>query len=169
MKIFLLRHGTAEDRAADGGDDSARALVAKGYEQCAAVAGFFRNMQLSFDRIVSSPYRRAMETAESVSQVLAESGLVNGSLEVDQRLTPHASVQEATDCVLQGEAETLLMVGHEPLLSHLAGELLGRPSWSLVLRKAGIVEMNVLSRHPLRVELRGLIRPGHLRGMHPGG
>jgi hypothetical protein len=48
-------------------------------------------------------------------------------------------------------------------LSELAAQVFGYGAAELVLRKGGLLEMDVINRRPLRAELLGLIRPLHLR------
>ena len=102
------------------------------------------------NRLVSSPYRRALQTAE----LALEAGLAP-ELAVDERLAPG------------GALETLLtpcdgrigLVGHEPDLGGLACALLGCAPGALVLRKAGVIQ---LRRSGGQWQLQALLRPALL-------
>jgi broad specificity phosphatase PhoE len=63
--ILLIRHGRAGKRGAWAGDDRLRPLDARGRRQAAALprllAGF------AIERILSSPYRRCVETVEPLA------------------------------------------------------------------------------------------------------
>ena len=110
----------------------------------------FGGCRMSVAVKASSPYRRALQTAE----LALEAGLAP-ELAVDERLAPG------------GALETLLtpcdgrigLVGHEPDLGQLACGLLGLMPGSLQLKKAGLV---LLRRSEQRWQLDALLRPGLL-------
>ena len=62
MQIYLLRHGIAED-AKPGRPDSERALTDEGRAKLRRVLKRARTADVTPSLILSSPYRRAMETA----------------------------------------------------------------------------------------------------------
>ena len=63
MQIYLLRHVIAED-AKPGHPDSERPLTAEGRDKLRRVLKRARTADLDPSLILSSPYRRALETAE---------------------------------------------------------------------------------------------------------
>ncbi len=157
MRLYLLRHGTAEPRE-DAPDDAERALVKKGRAQCAEVAAALARLGPPA-RVLTSPLRRARETAE---EVIERAGL-DCRLVEDAALAPEASLEDALELVTRPGDGPLLAVGHEPLLSTLAGALAGARALRLDLKKGGLVELELESRRPPRAVLLGLLRPGHLR------
>jgi phosphohistidine phosphatase len=160
MRIYLLRHGTAEDRLDGGVDHPDRRLVNRGKKQAALVASLFETMDVRFDRAVSSPYARARETAEAVLRFLPSPP----QLELNENLQPDGRPQNAIEAIIgDGTVGAVLAVGHEPQLSMIAGLLTGSSSMRLDLRKGGLVELELLSMEPPRAELLGLLRPRHLR------
>jgi len=158
VKLYLLRHGSAEARTGKRGD-ARRRLLRKGRDQCALAAGVLRRIGPVPDRVVSSPYVRAVQTAEEVSRRLG----VKGRVEQDPRLEPGASVSAIADAALEQKVRRVLLVGHEPGLSELAAFLCGGPNLRMGLRKGGVVEMEITSVSPPRGVLLGLVRPRHLR------
>lgn len=155
MKVFLLRHGTAEE----GADDFARRLVEKGRAQARQVAELLARMEERPDRILSSPLLRARETAE---ELLRRLGARPAEIVVEERLAPGRPLEAMAAALVEAEARTVLAVGHEPSLSRLAGHLTGAAGLRLDLRKGGLVELEILPSSARGVLL-GLIRPGHLR------
>jgi phosphohistidine phosphatase len=157
MKVFLLRHGTAED----GADDFARRLVEKGRAQARQVAELLARMGARPDRILTSPLVRARETAEELVRRL---GGRPAEIVVEDRLAPGHPLAAMAAALVEVEARAVLAVGHEPSLSRLAGYLTGAEGLRLDLRKGGLVELELPpgSSAPRGVLL-GLIRPGHLR------
>lgn len=162
MRIYLLRHASAESRGPDGQDDPGRALIPKGKEQIRQLASLLRKMDFSVDQIVCSPARRALETAQRLHR--AAKFPKDLSINLDDRLGLEAGAPEAEEALLDYlETPSLLLIGHEPTLSRLAGRLLGFEDAWLRLKKAGLAELRLVSKDPLRAELYGWIRPAHLR------
>lgn len=161
MRLYLMRHGTAEERAADGGDRPERKLVARGCEQAALMGTLLRSLG-RLDRVLASPYVRAVETAEAVLTAFGAAP----KIVVLQALAPDSDVSAAVDAVLgkgHAERERVLAVGHEPLLSEIAAELIGDGHAAIELRKGGLLELDIISYRPPRADLLGLLRPRHLR------
>ena len=75
MEIYLLRHAIAED-AAPGHPDSDRALTPEGRERLKRVLKRARAAAVAPSVILSSPYRRAVETAAMAGEALDYSGKV---------------------------------------------------------------------------------------------
>ncbi len=86
MSVLLLRHARAGERAAWTGDDTLRPLDDRGLRQALALRDL---AQRAIGRIVSSPYRRCVETVEPLAEAL---GI---PIELDDRLAEGASPQLA--------------------------------------------------------------------------
>jgi len=68
MELYLLRHGLAVERGTTGFEnDSARPLTPKGRRQLRQIAAAMKRLNLRCDLILSSPFRRAKQTAEIVA------------------------------------------------------------------------------------------------------
>ena len=63
MRIYVLRHGIAED-APPGGSDSDRALTLEGRRKLRGVLEHARRAGVVPDIILTSPLKRAVETAD---------------------------------------------------------------------------------------------------------
>src|SRR5207302_78242 len=68
MELYLLRHGIAEDRNPQG--DAARALTDEGRKKLRRVLERAAKAGVSPSLILSSPYKRALETAEIAAEIL---------------------------------------------------------------------------------------------------
>jgi Fructose-2,6-bisphosphatase len=86
VSVLLLRHARAGERAAWTGDDTLRPLDDRGLRQALALREL---AQRAIGRIVSSPYRRCVETVEPLAEAL---GI---PIELDDRLAEGASPQLA--------------------------------------------------------------------------
>lgn len=143
MKLYLLRHGDA----ADPNDpryptDAARPLTPKGIKRTRQLANGLRQMDITFDVIYSSPLVRARQTAEIVARSL--------KLEKKLHFTNHLALEGAfVDILVQIEhtrpaAKTVLLVGHEPLLSGLISLLCtGGPLLGLTMKKGGLCRLEL--------------------------
>ncbi len=64
--LFLLRHGTAGDRAKWNGLDAARPLTKKGWRQARSIAESLSTEGI--ERIYTSPYTRCVQTVEPIAE-----------------------------------------------------------------------------------------------------
>ena len=153
VDLFLLRHGIAKERI-NGLDHCDRPLTTRGRQRTKAVLAHLAAHGLRAERLIASPYRRALETA-----MLANDAGVAPPPELSTHLAPGGSPLD----VLQGVSESCLLVGHEPDLSGLAATLLGIPPQTLRLRKAGLLHLRApfaLAWQPGTAQLEALLRPG---------
>src|ERR1700760_1085438 len=89
MELYLFRHGIADDPQA-GQSDADRALTAEGRRKTAEVIKTARRAGLDPSLIVSSPYKRAMETA----QIAADGLDYKGDIVRLDALVPHGSPEK---------------------------------------------------------------------------
>jgi phosphohistidine phosphatase len=166
MKLILFRHGIAVDRdefIAKNQEDSLRPLTEKGRERAKAMAKKLREIEPQVDLIISSPFVRAMQTAEIIFQAYKKIEIVESS-----ELVPSSPPQAfATWLEKHIKMETsVIVVGHEPHLSTFATwTLAGSVNSFLDLKKSGIVCLEVESLAevgPRTAELKGLLQPKHV-------
>ena len=145
MELYLLRHAIAADRnAREHKTDFDRPLTAEGEQKLRRITKAIRNLELSFDRILSSPYVRARETAEIVAAALA----LGDRVELRDSLAVEASPRELIVELKSMEPfpARVLLVGHEPFLSSLASLLISGVAKSCVtMKKAGLCKLSVSS------------------------
>ena len=152
VDLLLLRHGIAAERVL-GQDHPDRALTDRGMRRTQQVVRQLRMLDVQADALISSPYQRARQTAELAIQAgLAPSICLDSALQPGG--DPWPLVSRLSGCCL--------LVGHEPDLSTLAATLIGAPSGSLRLRKAGYCHLSWpahLSDPRGQAELKALLRP----------
>jgi phosphohistidine phosphatase len=138
MQIYLLRHGVAED-AKPGRPDSERPLTEEGREKLRRVLKRARNADLDPSLILSSPYRRALETAGVAADVLA----YQGEIVRTRSLVPEASPNDAWEEIRNRKDErAILMASHEPLMSSMAAYLLDSPALHVDMKKAALLRID---------------------------
>jgi phosphohistidine phosphatase len=155
-ELLLLRHGLAEDRGG-GCPDAERALTPLGVERTRQVVRRLVALDLGCERLLSSPLRRARQTAE-----LAVSAGLASALELTEALAPGGDPLPLLQQAL-GPGR-LALVGHEPDLGDLAARLIGAPAGSLVLKKAGVALLELPAAEPGHGRLRLLLGPRQLLG-----
>jgi phosphohistidine phosphatase len=133
MDIWLLRHAVAEEVSASG-RDADRGLTPDGLRRAERVARGLAALEPSIDLVLTSPYRRARQTAEPAARALglARQFRDSGALE------PGRDPREVLDEVRAEEAAGVLLVGHEPHLGALLGILVAEGRAVLPLKKAAV-------------------------------
>ena len=123
MKLFILRHGLAVERSVSSGgafEDASRELLPKGRERTLKMALLLKKYCLEtedhVERIISSPYIRALQTAEILSEQLKLKEIHKCS-ELIPSAPPQAFAQWMK--IYGGHKKNVLIVGHEPNLSLL--------------------------------------------------
>ena len=138
MEIYLLRHGIAEDRA-PGGQDAERALTGEGKEKLRRVLRRAREAGVRPSLILSSPYRRAVETAAIAAEVLG----YDGNVVKTRTLEPDASPHDCWDEIRKRAGESaIVLASHEPLMSSLAAFLLASPGLAVEMKKAALLRVD---------------------------
>lgn len=111
MLLYLLRHAIAQDRAAS---DEARELTEQGVAQARSVADKFSQYAPLVDRVLCSPYTRAQQTASYVMPLFPDLELT-----IDEGLKPGADLYALLERLEAFGDQRILLVGHNPFLSHL--------------------------------------------------
>ena len=144
VSIYLLRHAIAED-ARPGLSDPERALTDEGREKLRRVLKRARAAGVAPSLILSSPYRRALETAAMAAQALSHQGKV----EETPALEPMASPHDAWDEIRRRRGEeSILLASHEPLMSSMAAFLLRSPALAVDMKKAALVRIDCQNLSP---------------------
>lgn len=119
--IWLLRHA----EAADGRPDEARPLTPRGIEQARIAGVALQRLGVRLDACLSSPKRRALETAQLACEPLGVEIITETAL---------AGAMFDPERLAAGLGDALL-VGHNPSISTVLRELTGARA---PLRKSGI-------------------------------
>lgn len=121
MKLAIVRHGKAEERAPSGADRD-RVLTPRGQRQAEWIgqrlASLFDPAELSERLIVTSDFARALATARAIEKA------VGCMLWKEERLqVGHDASAAALLLMHHAHVNGLIMVGHNPQLSALLGLL----------------------------------------------
>jgi phosphohistidine phosphatase len=156
MEIYLLRHGIAEDAPA-GQPDSERALTSDGRKKLRSVLRTAASAGVAPSLILTSPYKRALQTAQLAAEILEYKGDMLRTKALEPSSVPKAVWDEIR--VHKDEAGILLS-GHEPLFSRLMAYLLGSPNLQVDFKKGAIacIELDRFPAEPHGV-LRWILTP----------
>jgi phosphohistidine phosphatase len=150
MDLYILRHAIAVERGTPGYEnDFDRPITPEGEQKLRRIIKAMANLELSFDRILSSPYLRARQTAETVVNELG----LRQKVELRDPLGAESNAQQIVAELIKVEPTpaSLLLVGHEPSLSSTASLLIsGSTTPCLSFKKAGLCKLSIDALHPGR-------------------
>jgi len=141
MELYFLRHGIAADRSHQGvGSDAERPLTEEGIEKLKKSLVGMKRLDVVPDRIVSSPYVRALQTARIVAEGLG----FEAKIDVSEALVPEAELEDFWKILARAPAESRwLFVGHEPSISDFIGQLIASGKSARVdMKKGGLARVD---------------------------
>ncbi len=161
MILYLMRHASAGMFRENPALDAKRGLVKEGKDQCMLMARMLSALKVQIDVIVSSPLKRAMQTAQFVGTELG----YDAKVEISAALLPNADFAAFQDMLVKYSGrEGMLAVGHNPILFQFLGRLItGNGGAAIRMRKGSIARVD-LDRHPPR--LQWLIDPRTARNIY---
>jgi phosphohistidine phosphatase len=118
MVIYFLRHASAGERASNPKKDEKRPLDQTGIEQCGYVGRALTALDVQVDVILSSPLKRATQTASLVGNEMG----YEGKLQLTDALRPETSFADFRKLLDKyAKYESVMVVGHNPNLSEFVG------------------------------------------------
>lgn len=159
MLLLLNRHAHAGQRDAEQWpDDTERPLTDKGRKTQRNVSRALRKMDLAPTLVLTSPWLRALQTAE----ILVAEARVGVAPMPCEPLADDPDLGRLTDYVGDQPPEAIVaMVGHSPWMEELAALLLGGSADGLRLSfpKSGVMGIDLVDLAPGSGELRFFLRP----------
>lgn len=161
MILYLMRHADAGVARDNPTLDAKRGLVKEGKEQCMLMARVLAALKAPVDCIVSSPLKRALQTAQFVGTELG----FEGKVEISSALSPEGSFAQFQALMAKyADRDGVLAVGHNPNVFQFLGRLVtGNGGANVRMRKASIARID-LDKHPAR--LQWLIDPRVARSIY---
>ncbi len=138
-----------------------RPLTESGRKEIEAIAESLKDWELDFDRILTSPLRRAEQTASIIAKTLK----IQKLLENCDELKPEGSRLELYKRLSKMDQQSsVLVVGHEPYLSIMIGDLIAGNTGHIDLKKGGMARIRIGTFSPrVSGELRWLLTPKQIR------
>ncbi|MBX3158929.1 MAG: histidine phosphatase family protein [Deltaproteobacteria bacterium] len=135
MQLYVIRHGIAEDSNPAG--EAARELTSEGRKKLKKSIRGLRELGASFDRVLTSPWTRALATATMLEALCDAPPVITDLLAQPPRAELLALIAE--------RGQDTAVVGHEPWLSELVAWLTvgeQRRGDAIDLRKGGVIRLD---------------------------
>ncbi|MGD0939812.1 MAG: phosphohistidine phosphatase SixA [Terracidiphilus sp.] len=161
MNLYLMRHANAGLSRDNSALDAKRSLIREGKDQCILMARVLSALDVQVDVIVSSPLKRALQTAQFVGTELG----YDAKVEISKALEPGADYADFQEMLAKyAGCEGLLAVGHNPNVFQFLGRMItGNGGAAIRMRKGSVARVD-LDRHPPL--LRWLIDPRSARSIY---
>ena len=141
MLVYFVRHASAGEHKLDPAKDEKRPLDNDGIEQCTRVGRALAALETHVDVILSSPLKRAAQTASLIANELGyEERIV-----LTPALRPDANYAKFTALLEEyAQHEAIMVTGHNPNLSEFLGRLIGGGSRAgMDLKKGAVARVEV--------------------------
>ena len=162
--LFLVRHAIAEERGPAWPDDEQRPLTADGARKWKRAARGLSTLLPKVDALFTSPLLRASQTAQTLAHALSPSP----KLQIFDPLRPDARPRDTLAALRDRHVKgSLVLVGHEPMLSELAATLL-QLEGPVAFKKGAVMALaseGLGTRGPARLEW--FLPPRILRELTP--
>jgi phosphohistidine phosphatase len=142
MILYFLRHANAGEHLATPKKDEKRALDKEGIEQCGFVGRAMAALDAQVDCVVSSPLKRATQTASLVGNEIG----YEGKIQIDAGLRPEASFADFRKLLEKyARQEAIMVVGHNPNLSQFLGTIICESGCeaSVELKKGAVAKVEM--------------------------
>ena len=164
MRLWIVRHGIAIDREDPKcPSDPERFLTPEGLKKTREVAKGFRRLEDVPRLFLSSPYVRALQTAELFADACK---VAKSKIEKTDHLLPGAEPAALfRELAHRRGAESVIVFGHAPNLDELIAYALGSKKDLTELKKAGSACIELTRFHPPAASLVWLLTPKLLRAL----
>jgi phosphohistidine phosphatase len=162
MELYIVRHGIAIDREDPKCPaDPERFLTEEGIEKSRQAAKGVAEIASVPDLILTSPYLRALQTAELFADVLEYS---KNKIRKSELLLPGAEpMQLFRELAKDKELSSVFVVGHAPHLDDMLATAIGTKHHISALKKSGVAYVELKRLVPPSGELVWLATPKLLR------
>ncbi len=142
MILYFLRHASAGEPVSNTKKDEKRALDETGIEQCGYVGRALAALDAQVDIIISSPLKRAAQTASLVGNEMGH----EGKLQLEDALRPTATFADFRKMLDKyAKHDAIMVVGHNPSLSEFLGRAIseGGCEAAIDLKKGAVARAEV--------------------------
>jgi phosphohistidine phosphatase len=149
MIIYFVRHASAGQSVSNPKKDEKRPLDRDGIEQCGFIGRALAALNAQTDVIISSPLKRATQTASLVGNELG----YEGKLLLEPAMKPEASYADFRRMLEKySRHEAIMVVGHNPSITDFLARLIAKSgSEALIDFKKGAVARAETVRNSARL------------------
>ena len=166
MRLVILRHAVAVPHGTPGVDEDDRPLTAEGAARMEQGARGLLELDVTPRLILTSPLPRARQTAEILARACP--GKRKPPLKMLDALAPGGRREDVYRALAAGrDLECVVLVGHQPSLGEIAGEIAwGSPEHYLELKKGGACAIDLDETQPVpKGSVAWLLTPAILRAL----
>jgi phosphohistidine phosphatase len=145
MVIYFLRHASAGKRMVNSSKDARRPLDEEGILQARYVGRMLSNLDVQVEQIISSPLKRALQTASLVANELA----FEHAIEIDEALLPEADLAHFQAMLARyRKYEAVMVVGHNPSMTEFLGKTIsaGTSAAHIDFKKGAVAKVETTGR-----------------------
>lgn len=144
MLIYFFRHASAGKTMLNPKKDERRPLDEEGILQARYVGRLLANLDVQVDQIISSPLKRARQTASIVANELA----FEGAVQLDDALRPEAEFEQFRAMLARYKKyDAVMVVGHNPSFTEFLSKIVSSAS--------GVAQIDFKKGSVARVEMNG--------------
>jgi phosphohistidine phosphatase len=161
MVIYFLRHASAGKRMVSASKDERRPLDEEGILQARYVGRMLANLDVQVEQIVSSPLKRALQTASLVANELA----FESAVQIDDALRPEADLAQFQSMLARlRKYESVMAVGHNPSLTEFLSKTIssGTGAARIDFKKGAVAKVDINGRSAV---LQWLVTPKIARAL----
>lgn len=145
MIVYFLRHASAGKRVLNPKKDERRPLDQEGALQARYIGRMLANLEVQVDAIISSPLKRAMQTASLVANELA----FESAVQTDGALLPESGFDQFRAMLARlRKFEEIIVVGHNPSFTEFLSKSISGSSGAsqIDFKKGAVAKVEISGR-----------------------
>jgi phosphohistidine phosphatase len=145
MLLYFLRHASAGKTMLNPKKDERRPLDEEGILQARYMGRLLANLDVQVDQIISSPLKRARQTASLVANELA----FEAAVQTDDALRPEAEFQQFQAMLARyGKYDAIMVVGHNPSFTEFLSKSVSARSGAaqIEFKKGSVAKLDMRGR-----------------------
>ena len=145
MILYFLRHASAGKTMLNPKKDERRPLDNEGILQARYMGRLLASLDVQVDQIISSPLKRARQTASLVANELA----FEAAVQVDDALRPEAEYEQFQSMIARFKRfDAIMVVGHNPSFTEFLSKSVSATSGAaqIEFKKGAVAKVELLGR-----------------------
>jgi phosphohistidine phosphatase len=146
MNIYFLRHASAGKRMVSSSKDDRRPLDDDGILQARYIGRMLAALDIQVEQIVSSPLKRALQTASLVANELA----FEIAIQLEDALRPDADFAQFQAMLSRfRKYDSVMVVGHNPSLTEFLSKKIsaGSGATHIDFKKGAVAKVEITGRN----------------------
>ncbi len=147
MIVYFLRHASAGQHKSNSAQDDKRPLDKEGIEQSRSMGRALNALDVQVDAIISSPLKRATQTASLVANEIG----YEQKIELSPALRPDAAFEDFRGLLDKyAKQDAIMVIGHNPSLGRFLSLLItdGGNEDAVDLKKGAVAKTDFGGRRP---------------------